>query len=113
MSPYVFVLLMELFNQIMMKSVRPGKCLLHHKCSDPQITHLSFADDLIAFMHGDSQPARGFRGNLEVLRDCTGLQVNLDKSLVFSSGIGQDEWVKMNIIQFPVGVLPIKYLGCL
>lgn len=27
--------------------------LLHHRCKDPIITHLTFADDLIAFMNRD------------------------------------------------------------
>lgn len=43
---------MELCLKIMLKSVRYGNFRLYYKCEDPEITHLSFADDLIAFMAG-------------------------------------------------------------
>ncbi|KAF6151668.1 hypothetical protein GIB67_043075, partial [Kingdonia uniflora] len=50
MSPYLFVLTMELLGLILKDKVDDGSFTLHHRCSDPQITHLAFADDLSVFM---------------------------------------------------------------
>lgn len=38
--------------------------------------------------------------------------MNIDKSLVFACGVGQDLWGEiLNIIRFLNGVPPVKYLG--
>lgn len=46
---YVFVIVMELFAQIMDKSVSDEKFKLYYRCEKPVITHLSFVHDLIDF----------------------------------------------------------------
>lgn len=53
MSLYLFVLVMDLFSQIMARAVHDGDYKLHHRCKNPVITHISFTDDLIAFMNKD------------------------------------------------------------
>lgn len=47
-SPYLLVLVIDLFSELMGQEVDRGNFKLHHRCKDPIITHLSFADDLFA-----------------------------------------------------------------
>lgn len=80
MSPSLFVRVMELFTYIMHKSLRAGKYKLHYKWEDPIITYLSFADDLIAFMGGGAETMIVFKNNHRTFRNCSGLEVNINKS---------------------------------
>lgn len=111
-SPYLFILVMEILNQILKNKVRDGAYKLHYKCKDPQVTHLCFADDLLAFFHGDASSAQGLMEALALFKRCTGLEVNCNKSMVFYAGV--DNATKNMIfytISFSEGSLPVKYWG--
>src|SRR5206468_11024276 len=58
MSPYLFVLVMEVFNVLIMRKVAEGSFSLHPRCTKPLVTHLAFADDLLVFSKGDSASAK-------------------------------------------------------
>lgn len=53
-----------------------GNFLFHYRCKDPEITHLSSADDSIAFLRGDRGTTQSFTRVLQDFRLCSGLQVN-------------------------------------
>lgn len=59
---------MNLFTQIMHKSVREGQFKLHYRCEKSLITQLSFVDDLIAFMGGGTETTEVLSKNM-FLRD--------------------------------------------
>lgn len=112
LSPYLFVMVMEILHELLKKKVQDGHYKLHYRCKDPIITHLGFADDLIAFFHGDGNSAKALAEVLQEFKVCTGLEVNNNKSSLFLAGVSSD--VKMNIgnyLQFQVEELPVKYLG--
>lgn len=79
MSPYLFVLVVELFSDLLRKEVKMGNYKLYHKGKDPVITHLFFADDLIAFLNGDRAIVECITRVLQEFRRSSGLQVNHKK----------------------------------
>lgn len=49
LSPYLFVLAMEVLSQLLNASYRNGRIGFHPMASNPLISHLAFADDLMIF----------------------------------------------------------------
>lgn len=112
MAPYLFIIAMQYFSDLLDKQVTLGTLTPHQHCSSPLITHLVFADDLFIFSRADTQSAETI---LQVLNDfagVSGLQPNPSKSAIFFAGYSTDTRrqiiAKMGI---PTGQLPIKYLG--
>lgn len=60
-SPYLFILAMEVLSSLLEKAVEAGDIRLHPLCDDPRITHLLFADDLLIFTDGSNHSLRGVR----------------------------------------------------
>lgn len=112
MSPYLFVMVMEILTLLLQKKVVEGEYMLHHKSSNPQITYLCFADDLIAFLYGDVGSALALKETLQTFTRCTALIANPEKSQIFLAGV--DDFTKDSIVAalgFNQGELPIRYLG--
>ena len=59
----------------------------HPKCSDVNITHLAFADDLILFAMGDSTSISLSIECLKNFGEFYGLYINAVKSNAFMAGI--------------------------
>lgn len=53
LSPYLFVLTMEVLAQMLNANFRAGLIGLHPHAASPMVTHLSFADDIMIFFDGD------------------------------------------------------------
>ncbi|GKC59988.1 RNA-directed DNA polymerase, eukaryota, reverse transcriptase zinc-binding domain protein [Tanacetum coccineum] len=54
LSPYLFTIIMEVFNLILQQEILSnGRFIYHHGCKELEITHLCFADDLLVMCHGD------------------------------------------------------------
>ncbi|XP_020260823.1 uncharacterized protein LOC109837129 [Asparagus officinalis] len=112
LSPYLFILGMEYLSRKlgMLKNDRLFK--FHPKCSQLNITHLIFADDLLLFVKGDVHSVHKLFQCVKEFSAVSGLEANPEKCSVFFGGI--DESVKSSInsyLGFPEGVLPFKYLG--
>ncbi|GKA27785.1 RNA-directed DNA polymerase, eukaryota, reverse transcriptase zinc-binding domain protein [Tanacetum coccineum] len=88
-SPYLFMLVMEVFNMIMIKNVEgTSKFKYHYGCKDLKLTHMCFADNLLVLCHGDA------------------------KSIKMSQDEIEEEKTNMLQVQpFKCGVIPMKYLG--
>lgn len=112
LSPYLFVLLMEVFNSIMLKQVASRQFSLHPKCKIHVITHLCFADDLLVFMKGDARSANSLATALTSFSNRTGLVVNHRKSNIFLSSVDDITSYSIKYVPgFEVGTLPMRYLG--
>lgn len=59
----------------------------HAKCAELRITHLAFADDLMLFCRGDLGSMRILTDAMDEFSDCSGLQINGDKSQLFAGGV--------------------------
>ncbi|OVA01569.1 hypothetical protein BVC80_7907g1 [Macleaya cordata] len=96
----------------MLKQVEGGFLSLHLIWKDHLITHLSFADDLIVFTKGNIESVYALKKVFKDFRSCLGLEVNRDKSDLFSAAISKEDLSYINLIlNIDNGILPIRYLG--
>nr|GEX40758.1 reverse transcriptase domain-containing protein [Tanacetum cinerariifolium] len=66
-SPYLFTLVMEVFNMIMIKNIsESGKFKYHYGCKELKLTHMCFADDLMVLCNGDIESLKVVKNSLEV-----------------------------------------------
>ena len=113
MSPYLFVLIMDSLSQLLQHNIQRSPVFRYHwKCNKLSLSHLCFADDLTLLFHGDVQSAALMKLTLSQFYDFTGLQANPTKSCLFLAGLEDDVAESIcQILQFPKGSLPMKYLG--
>ncbi|GJW04433.1 putative reverse transcriptase domain, reverse transcriptase zinc-binding domain protein [Tanacetum coccineum] len=113
MSPYLFILVMEILTLMLKRRVREsGDFGYHNRCSKQKIIDICFADDLIMFSRGDIQSAKILIEALEEFKCASGLVPSIPKSTVFFCNVVAH--VKTAILQlmpFEEDSLPIKYLG--
>lgn len=112
LSPYLFVIVMEVFSQMINAAARLNFINYHPKCKKIGLTHLIFADDLFIFIKGNLDSVVGVKRLLDLFYVFSGLQVNCLKSEIFCSGIPNVvlETIKIET-GFVVGQLPVRYLG--
>ena len=112
LSPYVFVISMEVLSKMLDKAAGAKKFGYHPKCSSLGVTHLSFADDLMILSDGKVRSIEGIVEVLDVFALRSGLRISMEKSTMFLAGTSDS--VYQEIVQsfpFEVGQLPIRYLG--
>ncbi|GJS28519.1 RNA-directed DNA polymerase, eukaryota, reverse transcriptase zinc-binding domain protein [Tanacetum coccineum] len=112
-SPYLFTLIMEVFSLMLARKVKECKKFKFHKgCKEMQLTHLSFADDLLVLCHGDEVTVNVIKDALLEFSHCSGLKPNMEKSVVFFGSVKEITKQKIiEILPFKVGKLPVRYLG--
>ncbi|KAL0283516.1 UNVERIFIED_CONTAM: hypothetical protein Sradi_7225700 [Sesamum radiatum] len=90
MSPFLFVLVMEVLTLILLQRIEQnGGFSYHWRCDRIQLFQLGFADDLLLFSKADPNSVRLFKEGLTVFAELSGLQANLQRE----------------------GHLPLRYLG--
>ncbi|XP_058732862.1 uncharacterized protein LOC131604442 [Vicia villosa] len=110
-SPLLFVIMMEYMNRALTKMSKNPEFKFHSKCKKLNITHLSFADDVLLFSRGDHL--------IEILLDAfnsffetTGFIVNPKKCKAFFGGMDSETKKKVLLhTGFSEGQFPIRYLG--
>ncbi|XP_058761495.1 uncharacterized protein LOC131634890 [Vicia villosa] len=110
-SPLLFVIMMEYLNRVLAKMSKNSHFKYHSKCSKLNITHLSFADDVLLFCRGD-QSIDIMLEAFNSFSESTGLIMNPKKCKAFFCGM--DTEVKQDILLqtgFIEGQFPIRYLG--
>lgn len=89
-----------------------GKIGFHPKCEKVQLTHLSFADDILVFTNGTEAPLNGVLAVIEQFTGMSGLHINASKSSIFAAGPNSQT---LNHTATEKGIqvdtLPIRYLG--
>lgn len=111
-SPFLFVIIMEYLNRVIVKMQVNPNFNHHSKCEKLGITHLSFVDDVLLFSRGDPIFINLILSTFQDFSDSTGLSVNPHKCKVFSSGM--EDTIRDNLKQqtgFNDGTLPVRYLG--
>ncbi|GJW00158.1 RNA-directed DNA polymerase, eukaryota, reverse transcriptase zinc-binding domain protein [Tanacetum coccineum] len=113
MSPYLFTLVMEILNLLMLRKVESNRSFQYHfGCNQLKITHICSADDLLMLCHGDVDSVRIIKEFIEEFRDVSGLLPNYNKStIIFGSVNDEDRQRILDICPFKVESLPVKYLG--
>ncbi|KAL0434078.1 UNVERIFIED_CONTAM: LINE-1 retrotransposable element O protein [Sesamum latifolium] len=90
MSPYLFMLVMEVLTLIIHQFIdQDGGFSYHWRCDEVQLFQLGFADDLLLLSRADTSSIRIFQRGLAVFNDLSGLHVNPQKSHLILSRSGR------------------------
>ncbi|KAL0293833.1 UNVERIFIED_CONTAM: Retrovirus-related Pol polyprotein from type-2 retrotransposable element R2DM [Sesamum radiatum] len=113
MSPYLFVIVMEIWHVLLKIRAQSDDCFqFHWKCQDLNILNLCFADDVLIFCAGTVNSVRTIKTALLEFADLSGLHVNPGKStVILSKAVQRERQDILDLIGFQEGSLPIKYLG--
>ena len=113
LSPYLFTLVMEVFNLMLKRTIHENVGFKYHwRCSAQKITHLCFADDLMLFCHGNTSSIRIIKKVMDEFAGTAGLIPNLSKSHIFFGNVkGPCKRRILDVLPFVEGKLPMKYLG--
>ena len=112
LSPYLFVLCMNVLSLKIDKAAKDKKFRFQPRCQSLALTHLCFADDLMVFVEGSQESIEAALSIFDDFAAWSGLSISLEKSTVYMAGIPEGE--KRRILSdFPlvVGELPVRYLG--
>nr|XP_043623020.1 uncharacterized protein LOC122594653 [Erigeron canadensis] len=109
-SPYLFTLVMEVFNLIMCKNIQESNEYGYHfGCKDLKLSHICFADDLLVFCKGNVGSIKVVKNTLEEFARTSGLILNLGKSVIFFGSIkDRDKPDMIQILPFKSGKLPVR-----
>ncbi|KAL0444947.1 UNVERIFIED_CONTAM: LINE-1 retrotransposable element O protein [Sesamum latifolium] len=113
MSPYLFVLVMEVLQMIIQQFIDQDEGFTYHwKCGNMGLFHLCFADDLLLLCHADVSLVNVFRHGLEMFATLSGLTANPQKSHLIISKVAQaNREALFRALDFEEGHLPLRYLG--
>lgn len=75
-----FVIAINVLSRLLNKAAVEGKIGYHPTCSEVNLTHLSFADDIMVFTDGDPASLRGIFGTLDEFAAVSGIQHLSDSS---------------------------------
>ena len=89
LSPYIYVIVSNVLSKLLNKAVVEGKIGSHPQCKEVNLSHLSFADDIIVFTNGTPDSLKGTLGVFEEFARISGLRINVSKSTVFTAGRGR------------------------
>jgi len=112
LSPYLFVLCMNVLSHKIDKAVKERRFQFHPRCKNLSLTHLCFADDLMVFVEGTRESIEGALSVFDGFEKWSGLCISLEKSTIYMAGIKEEEKSSI-LVNFPfaVGTLPVRYLG--
>ena len=111
-SPYIFIMIMEVLSKLFEKLVDEEGMSLHPLCAHPRVTHLLFADDLLVFSDGSNHSINGIKAVMRSFKCWTGLDTNPTKSEIFLGGYSSIEAsVISDLSGFKKGSFPTRYLG--
>ena len=111
LSPYLFVLAMEVFSRLLSSRFNSGLITYHPKAAETDLSHLMFADDVMIFFDGGAASLHSITETLDDFASWSGLQVNREKSELFLAGLSTQETTEIARYEYPIGKLPIRYLG--
>lgn len=110
MSPYFFVLCIEVLSQLLNSAALTGQNGYLPTCKKLQLTHLSFADDLLIFSDSSQIFLEGIKDVLSDFNKLSGLRVNYSKSEFFCSDTSTRQQLA-DILGIKVGKFPVSYVG--
>lgn len=86
-SPYLFVLALEVFTACMKKLESDALFKYHYQAKSLEISHLIFADDVLLFSHGDKDSIELLLKGVKDFAAISGLHTNLLKSSCFFADV--------------------------
>ncbi|KAK4383871.1 Transposon TX1 uncharacterized protein [Sesamum angolense] len=112
-SPYLFVLVMEVLHLILQQFIeQDGGFAYHWQCKELGLLQLSFADDLILLCKAEVRSVELFRRGLDLFASLSGLHTNPQKShLILSKAANGVRAALLETLGFQEGRLTLRYLG--
>ncbi|GAA0153742.1 reverse transcriptase [Lithospermum erythrorhizon] len=108
----LLMLVLEVFNCLMKVASQAAGFKFHHLCQAQQITHMSFADDMVIVVSPTQQSIEIVQGCLELFGEISGLKLNCAKSKVYFGSVSRLEMERIcGLLQMEERSLPMKYLG--
>lgn len=111
LSPYLFVLAMEVFAQLLNKNFQNGDIGYHPTAQNPDISHLAFADDIMVFFDGQHSSLQQIVMTLDSFSSWSCLSMNRSKTELYVAGLSPTETSDLTSLGFSLGSLPVRYLG--
>ncbi|XP_074305162.1 uncharacterized protein LOC141640175 [Silene latifolia] len=111
LSPYLFILAMEILSRYLRKICTSPNVSYHPKCTKLGLTHLIFADDLMIFTKGDVPSITAVLQVLESFSTWSRLYANTEKTEIYFGGVSAA--IRQQILQgigFSEGKFPFRYL---
>ena len=112
-SPYLFVLAVEVFSRIMADLTGGNSGFkFHPKCVKMRLTHLCFADDLLIFSKASLSSIKVVQAALLEFENLSGLKANPSKSSLYCSRISDRmKHIMVDDLMMKEGHLLVRYLG--
>lgn len=79
LSPYLFVICMNVLSNLIDEAAVQGKIGYHPKCKNIDLTHLCFADDLMVFTDGTTRSIEEILRVFDDFDKMSGLKISLEK----------------------------------
>ncbi|KAJ0887886.1 putative RNA-directed DNA polymerase [Helianthus annuus] len=113
LSPFLFIFVMEAFSGMVRKACDSGSFDGVRLPNDgPKISHFLYADDAKVMGEWSLFNFKALRRLLRVFHLCSGLRININKSILFGVGKPLEEVTNMaSGLGCRAGDTPFKYLG--
>ncbi|XP_074271397.1 uncharacterized protein LOC141595333 [Silene latifolia] len=112
LSPYLFVICMEVLSRLLRRLPRAVSFSYHPKCVHLNLTHLVFADDLLVCTRGDLPSVAAVAKCLDQFSQLSGLHANPSKTDLYLGGITDEvRDLILTATVFSLGSFPFRYLG--
>ncbi|XP_074291947.1 uncharacterized protein LOC141618764 [Silene latifolia] len=112
LSPYLFVLSMEVLSRYLRTLCDKPLVSYHPKCSKLKLNHLIFADDLMIFVRGDVPSVAAVKSTLSLFAKLSRLHANIEKTNIYFGGVHPDvKEVMLAATGFSDGQFPFRYFG--
>lgn len=102
---------MEVLSNLLHSRFEAGYIHYHPKTSGIKVSHLMFADDVMVFFDAGCSSLHGISEALDDFASWSGLEMNKDKTHLYHVGLEQVEANQIAQFDYPIGSLPIRYLG--
>ncbi|KAG7579308.1 Reverse transcriptase domain [Arabidopsis thaliana x Arabidopsis arenosa] len=112
LSPYLFVICMDVLSRMLDKAAAARQFGYHPKCKTLGLTHLSFADDIMVLSDGKVRSIEGIVTVFDEFAKKSGLRISMEKSTIYMAGqLNTTHQEIQDQFHFEVGSLPVRYLG--
>lgn len=78
LSPYLFVISMNVLSKLLDKAASEKKIGYHPRCKNMDLTHLSFADDIMVFTDGKIRSLDSIVEVFDYFAKISGLKISLE-----------------------------------
>ncbi|GAA0167599.1 hypothetical protein LIER_40417 [Lithospermum erythrorhizon] len=108
LSPYLFIIIMEYFSELLKHLSSNGEFTYHLGCKDIELVNISFADDLFIMCGATVGSMQAIKKALGMFGDCSGLKPNLTKSSCYFTDVSAETGsILGRILDIPSATLPV------